>query len=432
MAATASRSSSKTGRERRERREGREGVVSSGAGGYSFVGPKGRNGRTKPSSGQSPLGNALERLTQVNPGRHRVVTCYLKLEPRDRARGKYLIKMKNRVKFAIQGLPRLQLERTVVDEVQRDLNRIQQFLRSPGNLPSTQGVAIFACEGIELFEAVALPVVYRSRLGVDSTPLVRELASVEDEFGRLLTVVVDRTSARLFEVTAYETRELPGLRADSTRGKRFHGDHNGFGWGEHTYNNRIREEKQRHYEAIARELFTIDRRHPAHGIVLAGPGPEARAVEPFLHSYLVERLIGTARLTPKDATLASVHATTLAVRDAYERTAERTLVHEMLEGVGTGWGVNGLTPTVRALSRGQVRSLLVHADASQPGFRCGNSGRLALTERECRGEGEPIAVLDVVDDAIEEALRQGVDVNVVYEPEARDAIDGLGALLRFR
>jgi peptide subunit release factor 1 (eRF1) len=57
---------------------------------------------------------------------------------------------------------------------------------------------------------------------------------------------------------------------------------------------------------------------------------------------------------------------------------------------------------------------------------------MALTSRECRGEGEPIPVLDVVDDAIEEALRQGVDVNVVYEPEAREAIESLGALLRFR
>ena len=83
--------------------------------------------------------------------------------------------------------------------------------------------------------------------------------------------------------------------------------------------------------------------------------------------------------------------------------------------------MNGMTPTLRALSRGQVRALLVHADAGEPGFRCSGSGRLALTERDCRAEGEPIPVLDVVDDAIEEALRQGVDVNVVYEPEARDA-----------
>jgi peptide subunit release factor 1 (eRF1) len=155
-------------------------------------------------------------------------------------------------------------------------------------------------------------------------------------------------------------------------------------------------------------------------------------VEPFLHSYLAERLIGTVKLNLKDATLASVNAATLAVREGYERASEREAVHEMLEGVGSGWGVNGLGPTLKALSRGQVRSLLVNADASEAGFRCGDSGRLALTERECRDEGEPIPVLDVVDDAIEEALRQRVDVNVVYEPEARDAIESLGALLRFR
>jgi peptide subunit release factor 1 (eRF1) len=75
---------------------------------------------------------------------------------------------------------------------------------------------------------------------------------------------------------------------------------------------------------------------------------------------------------------------------------------------------------------------MVHADAGEPGFRCADTGRLALTERDCRGEGEPIPVLDVVDDAIEEGLRQGVDVNVVYEPQARDAIEGLAGLLRFR
>ena len=132
---------------------------------------------------------------------------------------------------------------------------------------------------------------------------MRELASVEDEFGRLLTVVLDRSRARFFEVTAHESRELSGLHSDTTRGKRFHADKDGSsGWGEHTYNNRIRQEKQRHFEAIARELFAMDRRHPAHGIVLAGTGADAGAVEPFLHTYLAERLIGTVKLNPKDAT----------------------------------------------------------------------------------------------------------------------------------
>ncbi|HEX3236762.1 MAG TPA: hypothetical protein VHR41_21390 [Gemmatimonadales bacterium] len=374
----------------------------------------------------------LQRLTTVRSDRHRVVTCYLKLEPRDRSRGKYLIKIKNRVRDAVRALPRLGLERSAQEAVERDLERVQQYIRNPANLPSTQGIAIFACEGIGLFEAIPLPVVYRSRLAVDATPLVRELASVEDEFGRLLTVVLDRTSARFFEVTAYDAVELPGLRADSTRGKRFRGDQDGPGWGEHTYNNRIRQEKQRHLEAIARELFAIDRRQPANGIVIAGTGIDARAVEPFLHNYLVERVIGTAKLNPKGVTPAIVHGATLAVRESWEREAERAAVRRVQESLGTGWAVNGIDPTLRALARGQARTLLVNADASEPGFRCGDSGRLARTERECRAEGEPIAVLDIVDDAIEEALRQGVDVEVIYEPEAREAVEGLGAMLRFR
>lgn len=397
-----------------------------------FEGRKVGNGRGRARIEAPAVDERLARLTSVRAGRHRVVTCYLKLEPRDRNRGKYLIKVKNRVREAIQSLPRLGLPRDVHEEAERDLNRIHQYLQDPDLLPPTHGVAIFACEGIGLFEAIPLPAVHRSRLAVDATPLVRELASVEDEFGRLLTVVLDRTSARFFEVTAYETLELSGLRADSTRGKRFHGNQDGPGFGEHTYNNRIRQEKQRHYEAIARQLFSVDRRQPAHGIVLAAIGTEAGAVEPFLHSYLAERVIGTAKLNPKEATPALVHATTLAVREQWERASERILVEEMLESEGSGWAVNGVDETLRALSRGQVRVLLVNADAAEPGYRCGDSGRLARTERECRGEGEPVPVLDVVDDAIEEALRQHVVINVVYEEGARASVQGLAALLRFR
>ena len=390
------------------------------------------NGRGRAREVVPEVAERLARLTAVRPGAHRGVSCYLKLELRDRSRGKYLIKVKNRVREVMQALPRLGLPRGVQDAIARDLDRVHQYLRAPANLPSSQGIALFACEAIGLFEALPLPVVYRSRLAIDATPLIRELASVEDEFGRLLTVVLDRMGARFFEVTAYDTRELSGLRADSTRGKRFHSDQGGTMWGEHTYHNRIRTEKQRHYEAIARELFTLDRRQPAHGIVLAGTGTDAGAVEPFLHNYLAERVIGTARLNPKEATPAAVHAATLAVREAWEREEERAQVGEMLEGLGNGWSLNGMDATLHALSRGQVRTLLVHADASEPGFRCGDSGRLARTERECRGEGEPVPVLDVVDDAIEEALRQGVGINVVYEAEARESVDGLAALLRFR
>ncbi|MEP6573722.1 MAG: hypothetical protein ABJD11_13545 [Gemmatimonadota bacterium] len=379
------------------------------------------------------IASVLARLTKIRPGQHRIVTCYLKLEPRDRARGKYLIKLKNRIREVEGSLDGLGLDRAAREAVVRDLRRVQDHFRNSANLPHTQGIAIFASEPLGLFEAVALPRVYRSRLAVDRTPLVRELASVEDEFGRLLTAVVDRTAARIFEVTAFAAREVEGVRSESTRGGKFRPDRDGSpGFGEHTYHNRIRLEKQRHYEEVARQLFTMNKKQPVYGLVLAGPGAEAGALEPFLHPYLAERLMGVAKLNPKEADAAVVHEATLAVREAFERAAERAVVHEVEESVGGGWAVNGTLPTLRALARGQVRTLLVNADARAGGFRCTDSGRLALTERECRGEGEPIPVLDIIDEAIEEGLRQRVNVEVVYADGAREVIDGLAGLLRFR
>ena len=385
---------------------------------------------TAPAAGS--MAAQIARLNQVRPGKHRVVTCYLKVEPRDRARGKYLIKVKNRVKAIEQALPSLGLERATAEAVRGDLARVVAFLKQPGNLPATQGIAIFASGPLKLWEVVPLPSVHRSRLAVDRTPLVRELASTEDEFGRILTAVLDRTAARFFQVTASTVREVPGLTATATRGGRYHGDQDGPGWGEHSYHNRIREERARHLEAAAAQLQALDRKDPVNGIVLAGIGTDAGALQPFLHPYLLDRFMGTVRLNAKAVKPAEVLQATLAVRHEWERASELLLLHELEEGLGTGWAVDGVRETLRALGRGQVRTLLVDPDVAEPGYRAMASGRLAIMDADLRGEDDVVPVLDVVDDAIEEALRQRIGVDVVYETTAKKVFHGMAALLRFR
>jgi len=387
-----------------------------------------RNG----TSAAPSIATQIERLNKVRPGKHRVVSCYLKVEPRDRARGKYLIKVKNRVRDLEQALPELGLDRATEEAVREDLDRVLAFLKAPGNLPPTQGLAIFASGPLKLWEVVPLPAVHRSRLAVDPTPLVRELASVQDEFGRVLTAVIDRTAARFFQVSAFEAREVADLTSAATRGGRYHGDQDGPGWGEHTYNNRLRTERQRHLEAAARQLEALDRKEPARGVVLAGIGTNADALQPFLHPYLADRVMGSVRLNAKKVTTAEVLEATLEVRQSWERSSELVLMHELEEGLGTGWAVDGVHETLKALGRGQVRTLLVDPDVAESGYRGISSGRLALMEADLRGESDVIAVLDVIDDAIEEALRQRVVVNVIYEPKAKQAVHGLAALLRFR
>jgi peptide chain release factor subunit 1 len=262
-----------------------------------------------------------------------------------------------------------------------------------------------------LFEVVPLPHVYRSRLNVEPTPLIRELVALEQDFGTLLVAACDRTGARFFEVTAFDVAELPGLTAGATRTGKFHGQRQAKkgnvlagGYGEHNYHMRIREEKHRHYARVADHIYHIHTQRPLAGLVVAGIGVDAAALVPHLHTYLHDLLLGVVKLNPKKASSPEVREAALYLRDQRGRAWEQAHAEAVRDGLGTGWAVNGVEPALRALTRGQVRILLADGHDDDPR----------------------------IDDAVEEALRQRAQVDVVHDDKARRAVDGLAALLRFR
>jgi len=326
------------------------------------------------SGSESAVRAAVERLSRIQPGAYQVVSCYLKLEPRDKTRGKYLIKIKNRIREALAALQRQDLERALRAQVAADLERVQAYFGEPTRLPPARGIALFACGALDLFEVLPLPHVHRSRLAVAAVPLIRELVALEEEFGTILIAACDRTSARFFEVTAYDVVELASLTAEATRPGKFHGE---------------RQAKRGNMLA---------------GLVVAGIGVDAAALLPHLHTYLHDLVLGVVRLNPKRVTAAEVREAALSLREERERAWERAHAEAVREGVGSGWAVNGIAPTLKALERGQVRTLLADGADDDP----------------------------QIDDAVEEALAQRVQVDVVYDERARRVVDGLASLLRFR
>ena len=114
-------------------------------------------------------------------------------------------------------------------------------LQDPGQAAVDQGLAVFACEGIEPVRGGAAtrgsPVAARrgrdpagARAGL-RRGRVRPAAHGRRRPSRA------RDSSRSPPTTR---RSCPGLRADSTRGKRFHGDQHGPGLGRTHLHNRIR------------------------------------------------------------------------------------------------------------------------------------------------------------------------------------------------
>jgi peptide chain release factor subunit 1 len=389
--------------------------------------------------GPTTLKALTDRFANVGTTEHWVVSCYLKLEPRDRARGKYQIKLKNRVKQRLTALDDLGLSRAERETIDRDLQRIREYLDDSTHIPTGRGVAIFASEPLGMFDVIPLPHVFRSRLVVDRSPLVRELVALHDEFGLVLCAVCDRTSARFFRVTAFGVQELTGRSAGvTTRAGKFHGARarsttggSLAGAGEHKYNQRIQNEKDRHYADVADRLLELSKTEGARGVVVAGNGTDASAIIPHLHPYVRKDLLGTTKLNPKTATPSEVMEAVIAVRRDSERAWEQQHVSKLKESLATGWAVSGVEETLRALAMGQVRTLLVDPTVATSGFRRKDSGRLTIVEGTCAEEGGAQSVPDIIDEAIEEALRQGCHVNVVESKEAQSEFDGLAAHLRF-
>lgn len=381
-----------------------------------------------------PIDERLASLVGIVPSEHQiVVSAYLPLEPQDRTRQRYLGQLKSRIQELQPTIERMAPSRELREMAERDLRRVVDAVAVPSRLPHARGLALFASEALGLFEVIPLPRVHRFRLVVDRTAYVRELATVAEEFGTVLTAVVDRTRARIFEVTAFGAAEVADLPATATRGGRFHSDRHGApGWGEHDYHDRIRAEKERHYHGVAGQLQELDRRRRVHGIVVAGQGPTTAAVVRSLPGSLAERCWGTTRLDLKTLDAPAVYRATLEVADRHQQAAGRAAVRELEEALGAGRAVNGIRETLDALARGQARSILVAHNAHAAGFRCSQSGRLVVSADECGFEGGAVPAPFLIDDVIEEALRQRLPLIMVRDPDAAAGIRGLAAALRFR
>jgi peptide subunit release factor 1 (eRF1) len=248
----------------------------------------------------------------------------------------------------------------------------------------------------------------------------------------MIAVVIDRRRARFFDVSNGAATELPDLRSPATAGGRFHSDRaDAPGRGERRYHRHRLEEERRHYDRVVRRLKTLAVDRPDVRLFLAGPGLSAEAFRRHLPRELAAHLIGAARLNPARVTPATVAA---AARAAAERLAaddQHALMAAMEEGLGTGRATNGARATLSALARREVRTLLLRDDVSGTGFRCAGSQRLVLSAVDCRGEGAPQPVADLIGAAIVEAIAQDAAVVVVRDRDLGRRIDGLAALLRF-
>jgi hypothetical protein len=380
----------------------------------------------------SAIAPLLERLLVISSDQPRIVSAYLRFDPEDRLGGAYLLTLKDEIR-RLHDDPALQnLDHASREGLAFDLRRILQWAESGAANWPTPALAIFSWEAGSLFEVIPLPGVLRTRVVVDRTPRVRDLVAAEPFTRPVLTVLLDRAHVRIFEADFQGVVERSDVFVESSRGGKFHSQRKDApGWGERDFHNR-RDEESRHQHAeivSALEVLVLSKHHL--GIALAGPRDRTTALAADLPPALTSLLLGDIRLNPPSATPAEVKAATREVVAEAALRLTQEAVREFQDAMGRGLAVEGIRETLRAVSLGQVRMLLIGERCAGAGFRCGAGGRLVLSAEECREAGEPVRLPDVVDEAVEDALRKQASIMTVPEPAADELLDGIGAFLRY-
>jgi peptide chain release factor subunit 1 len=279
-------------------------------------------------------------------------------------------------------------------------------------------IAMFSCSGRGFFETVELPRSVRDRVLVDATPWVRPMLAVLDESHRCCVAVVDKSSARFWELYQRELREITKIRDRTLR--------NPAGLTEDKTQHKADELAKRHFRKVAAELLELFRTERFDLLAMGGHHEEVPGFVSEFPRELRERFAGTFTIDPATATLSDIRAQADAIVAQYERTKERKLVADVIEKVAAGGRATlGLDNCLWAAAVAAVTLLLVQEGA------CDSCGWLACAGDRCAlCDGEARPTPDVVDEMVQKVIDDGGSIEHV----ASDAGLGdhlAGATLRF-
>jgi peptide subunit release factor 1 (eRF1) len=379
------------------------------------------------------LQDTIDRLAGFEPTGLPVVSLYLDLRPDERGRDRFDQFVRKELPARARTYVAHSAER---ESLEQDVERIRAYLDAEVR-PSANGLAVFACSGAGLFEAVQLDApLDQHRLYLYDTPHLYHLARVQDQFPRYAAVLVDSASARIIVFELGEPVTSETVESD-VKPKQ----HKKGGWSQARYQRHTENVVLQHAKEVVDALDRIVRDDDVGRIVLAGEESVLPTFREQLPQHLAERIVDVVPLdvrTPEQEVLA---ATLEAVR-RQDAKQDEDKVQRAVDGYRSGGlGVVGVEATLEALTRGQVDELLISTvfelrrpEAAEVDAEV-LEGALAAAAGEGVGNGggaaERAGEVDLADELVTRARTTGAAVTFIEDASLLDEVGGVAALLRF-
>lgn len=316
------------------------------------------------------------------------------------------------------------IEKDEKEHFDKNVNAVMSYL---GQNPLRSGsLCIFSCWALNFFKVIPLTAPVKDLVWVNSSPYIRPLAELQDEYENVAVVVADDKKARIFLVSSAVAGSEEVIKGNVKNHVKKGG------WSQQRYERR--RDKQLHLYAneIVEAILRLEREEEFERILLVGSKEILQNVHQSLPQELQNKVVEKALYLGKKE--GEIHKDIMELFFEQERKSEKELWERIqAEYLKEGLAAVGLYEVLDAAKQGRVEKMIVDRTFMPEGRRCYECNNLHVGKAElCSACGsKSLYKVGVVNEIIEMLELTGADVDFSDPIQSLTDAGQIAALLRY-
>jgi peptide chain release factor subunit 1 len=286
---------------------------------------------------------------------------------------------------------------------------------------SSSSIVIFASHKYDFIRYVSLSIKLKNLLIVDSSPYIRPLARIQDEWESFTLLLISSNFAKIFSVSTGKVEDSKKLSTDIIN------KHKKGGWSQARFNRLRRGAIKAFLSEVAEALQKLS----DDSVIVAGPGTIKNQFLDMLSKEIRDKIVDVIDISIEDEQkLLKESFRLIAEREQIESNkAVQLLKQEILKD---GLAIYGIVETLKAVKNGQVDLLLLEKDFKIRGWICENCQVVEQgVKKSCPYCKNITSEVDIIEEIIEFAERTNASIEFTDSDEIAN-LGHVGAILRFK
>ena len=306
------------------------------------------------------------------------------------------------------------------DELQ-NFNKTMTHIKTILKQHPNENIAIFASYKNGFEKHVMLPMHIENLLIVDSSPYLRPLARILDEWESFTLLLVSSNFAKIYSIYLGKVKDTKKISKDIMN------KHKKGGWSQARFNRLRKGAIHTFYKEVIEKL----KEHTDEQIIIAGPGTAKNELIQMLPQILKNRIVDVIDINVHDENRLLKESIHLISEKEKRKSHEavKYLKQEILKDCLYSYGIE---ETLKAVKNGQVELLIIEKNYKLRGWICEDCQSVGKgIKKKCPYCGHNTSEVDVLEEILEFAERTNAEIEFTDDEEIKN-LGHIGAILRYK